>query len=98
MLGGISVIGGVEQLVLAELLDAGGYDRHVRTTRSTYRRRRDELVAMIAGSDGVRLSGIAAGLHALIELPRPPPCAAPARDDWPCSVWTSPASGRAQGP
>ncbi len=71
VLGGICVVGGLEQLVLAELLDFGGYDGHVRTMRTTYRLRRDGLVAMLAEADCTQLPGIAAGLHALIEeLPR----------------------------
>ncbi|MEW5534941.1 PLP-dependent aminotransferase family protein, partial [Streptomyces virginiae] len=44
------------------------YDRHVRGMRLRYRRRRDELVAAVAGRvTGV--SGIAAGLHAVVDLP-----------------------------
>jgi len=64
-LGDISVTSSLDQLVLAELLESGGYDKHVRSMRLRYRRRRDELV-----ETGIRLSGISAGLHALIELPR----------------------------
>ncbi|MFS8097883.1 PLP-dependent aminotransferase family protein [Lentzea alba] len=64
VLGDFGLTGAVEQLALAELLDSGAYDKHVRTMRARYRQRRDELV-----SAGVQVSGIAAGLHALIDLP-----------------------------
>ncbi|WP_269853632.1 MocR-like pyridoxine biosynthesis transcription factor PdxR [Streptomyces sp. RPT161] len=60
----------VDQLTLAELIAGGAYDRHVRRMRSRYRLRRDRLVtALAARAPGVRVSGIAAGLHAVIELP-----------------------------
>jgi GntR family transcriptional regulator / MocR family aminotransferase len=60
----------LEQLVLAELIASGGYDRHVRRCRSRYRSRRDRLVAALAArAPRVRVTGIAAGLHALLELP-----------------------------
>lgn len=57
----------LEQLTLAEFITSGAYDRHVRGMRLRYRRRRDELVAAVAGRVGV--SGIAAGLHAVLDLP-----------------------------
>ncbi|HET7386168.1 MAG TPA: PLP-dependent aminotransferase family protein [Nocardioidaceae bacterium] len=58
------------QLTLAELVDRGGYDRQVRRARLAYRRRRDRLVAALAEhAPRVRVTGIAAGLHALLELP-----------------------------
>jgi GntR family transcriptional regulator/MocR family aminotransferase len=53
----------IDQLTLAELIGAGGYDRHVRRMRIVYRRRRDRLVASVD-----RVRGIDAGLHALVEL------------------------------
>lgn len=65
--GGPDVIG---QLTLAEFISSGAYDRRVRQARLAYRRRRDELVSVLrAGVPGARVSGIAAGLHALVELP-----------------------------
>ena len=58
-----------EQLTLAEFITSGAYDRHVRRVRLAYRRRRDRLVAALAGhAPGVRVTGIAAGLHAVAEL------------------------------
>ena len=58
-----------EQLTLAEFITSGAYDRHVRRVRLAYRRRRDRLVAALtAHAPGVRVTGIAAGLHAVAEL------------------------------
>ncbi|MEV5598212.1 PLP-dependent aminotransferase family protein [Streptomyces sp. NPDC052496] len=60
----------LEQLTLAAFLASGAYDRHVRGMRLRYRRRRDQLVAALAGqAPHIRVSGIAAGLHAVLELP-----------------------------
>ncbi|MEU1665772.1 PLP-dependent aminotransferase family protein [Streptomyces sparsogenes] len=60
----------LDQLTLAEFLDSGAYDRHVRGARLRYRRRRDQLVAALAErAPEVRVSGIAAGLHAVLQLP-----------------------------
>ncbi|MGR4883090.1 PLP-dependent aminotransferase family protein [Streptomyces sp. LARHCF249] len=57
----------LDQLTLAEFITSGAYDRHVRGMRLRYRRRRDELVAAVG--DRVGISGIAAGLHAVLDLP-----------------------------
>ncbi len=60
----------IDQLTLAEFIASGAYDRHVRRSRLVYRRRRDRLVAALGRrAPRVRISGIAAGLHALLELP-----------------------------
>jgi GntR family transcriptional regulator/MocR family aminotransferase len=60
----------LEQLTLAELLESGGYDRHVRRMRQRYRRRRDLLLALLGGRvPGMRTRGVAAGLHVVLELP-----------------------------
>ncbi|MCQ4082562.1 PLP-dependent aminotransferase family protein [Streptomyces sp. RB6PN25] len=60
----------VDELTLAELITSGAYDRHVRRMRLRYRRRRDRLVAALAEcAPRVHVSGIAAGLHAVVELP-----------------------------
>jgi GntR family transcriptional regulator/MocR family aminotransferase len=64
----------LEQLTLAEFITSGAYDRHVRRARLSYRRRRDRLIAALARhTPDVRLTGIAAGLHAVVELPRGKP-------------------------
>ncbi|MFE2997291.1 PLP-dependent aminotransferase family protein [Nocardia sp. NPDC059246] len=63
-------VGVVTQLALADFLSSGAYDRHLRRTRATYRRRRDLLVRTLAQrAPHIRVSGIAAGLHAVLELP-----------------------------
>jgi GntR family transcriptional regulator/MocR family aminotransferase len=60
----------LDQLTLAQLIASGGYDRHVRRMRGHYRRRLDRLVAAVTRrAPDVRVSGIAAGLHAVLELP-----------------------------
>ncbi|MEU9046697.1 MULTISPECIES: PLP-dependent aminotransferase family protein [unclassified Kitasatospora] len=60
----------LDQLTLAELITSGTYDRHVRRCRLHYRRRRDTLVAALAEhAPHVRVTGIAAGLHAVLQLP-----------------------------
>ncbi|MDN3248458.1 PLP-dependent aminotransferase family protein [Streptomyces sp. ZSW22] len=62
--------GVLDQLTLAEFLASGDYDRHVRAARLRYRRRRDALVAALAErAPEVRVTGIAAGLHAVLRLP-----------------------------
>ncbi|MFE2040167.1 PLP-dependent aminotransferase family protein [Streptomyces sp. NPDC059477] len=67
---GSSATGVVEQLTLAEFIVSGGYDRHVRAARTRYRRRRDALVAALAvRAPEVTVTGIAAGLHAVLRLP-----------------------------
>lgn len=60
----------LDQLTLAQFIASGAYDRHVRRSRLAYRRRRDRLVAALERlAPHVRTTGIAAGLHALVELP-----------------------------
>jgi GntR family transcriptional regulator/MocR family aminotransferase len=59
----------VSQLALAEFITSGGYDRQVRHARLAYRRRRDRLVAALGHAAPLaRVTGIAAGLHAVVEL------------------------------
>jgi GntR family transcriptional regulator/MocR family aminotransferase len=60
----------VEQLALADFLERGELDRHLRRTRATYRRRRDALVAALARHlPGCAPEGVAAGLHLVVRLP-----------------------------
>jgi GntR family transcriptional regulator/MocR family aminotransferase len=62
--------GALDQLTLAEFITSGDYDRHVRAMRLHYRHRRNQLVAAVEEhAPGIRVSGIAAGLHAVLELP-----------------------------
>ncbi|MFG1807639.1 PLP-dependent aminotransferase family protein [Streptomyces sp. NPDC049040] len=61
----------LDQMTLAEFITSGSYDRHVRSMRQRYRRRRDQLVTALAHSaPAVRVTGMAAGLQAVVELPR----------------------------
>ena len=61
----------LDQLTLAEFIASGAYDRHVRSMRLRYRRRRDQLIAALAKrAPGIRVTGMAAGLQAVLELPR----------------------------
>ena len=75
---------GLDQLTLAEFITSGGYDRQIRRARLAYRRRRDRLTTVLSGGgphgqgqhgqgprgQGPHVSGIAAGLHAVLDLPR----------------------------
>jgi GntR family transcriptional regulator/MocR family aminotransferase len=62
----------LDQLTLAGFIRGGAFDRHIRRMRGTYRRRRDELVQLVAAHPGgARLAGIAAGLHGVLYLPGP---------------------------
>ncbi len=62
--------GALEQLALAELIDSGAYDRHIRRSRLAYRRRRDRLIAALRRhAPQVEITGVAAGLHAVLKLP-----------------------------
>ncbi|MGW2703525.1 MocR-like pyridoxine biosynthesis transcription factor PdxR [Streptomyces sp. NPDC001340] len=68
--GRIDTCGALDQLTLAEFMVSGAYDRHVRSSRLRYRRRRDALAAAVADrAPDVRVTGIAAGLHAVLRLP-----------------------------
>jgi GntR family transcriptional regulator/MocR family aminotransferase len=61
----------LEQLVLARLLDTSAYDRHLRRARRRNRARRDALISAVAANmPQARVSGISAGLHALVRLTR----------------------------
>ncbi|VFA90285.1 HTH-type transcriptional regulatory protein gabR [Gordonia paraffinivorans] len=57
----------LDQLILADLIGSGAYDRHIRRSRQAYRARRDALVDAMTAT-GFRLPGIAAGLHAVIPV------------------------------
>lgn len=60
----------LDELTLAEFIASGGYDRQIRLARIGYRRRRDRLAAALhRQAPRVRVTGIAAGMHALLELP-----------------------------
>jgi GntR family transcriptional regulator/MocR family aminotransferase len=58
------------QVALGEFLRDGGLDRHLRRTRSEYRRRRDALVAAIRRRlPDSEVLGASAGLHVVVTLP-----------------------------
>ncbi|MEV6757741.1 PLP-dependent aminotransferase family protein [Streptomyces sp. NPDC051214] len=60
----------IDQLTLAELIESGHYDRHIRRMRQRYRGRRDQLVAALAThAPHISPTGVAAGLHAVLRLP-----------------------------
>ncbi|WP_432195224.1 PLP-dependent aminotransferase family protein [Streptomyces sp. bgisy027] len=60
----------LDQLSLADFIASGAYDRHVRRMRQRYRSRRDRLVAALAEhAPHVEVTGVAAGLHAVLRLP-----------------------------
>jgi GntR family transcriptional regulator/MocR family aminotransferase len=59
----------LDQLALARFIQAGSYDRHLRSVRQRYRARRDRLVqALIRQLPDCSISGIAAGLHLVLDL------------------------------
>jgi GntR family transcriptional regulator/MocR family aminotransferase len=59
----------LDQLALARLFESGAYDRHLRQARRLYRARRDALVRAVSRHlPGARVTGLAAGLHAIVRL------------------------------
>lgn len=52
-------------LAFAEMLESGGFDRHLRRARRIYGRRRELLLAELAGH---AVRGTAAGMHLVIDL------------------------------
>ncbi|WP_344588375.1 PLP-dependent aminotransferase family protein [Actinomadura vinacea] len=62
--------GVTDQLALAEFIESGQYDKHIRRMRQRYRARRNLLVATLAEhAPHIPVTGIAAGLHAVLRLP-----------------------------
>lgn len=60
----------MDQLALAALIESGRYDRHLRHMRTVYGRRREILVeAPARHAPRVRVTGLAAGCHAVLQLP-----------------------------
>ena len=57
------------QLTLAEFITSHAYDRHIRTMRLRYRRRRDLLNAVLDTVGLRHTAGVSAGLQTLVELP-----------------------------
>jgi GntR family transcriptional regulator/MocR family aminotransferase len=62
---------GLDQLALALLIESGRYDRHLRRMRAVYAMKRDTLVhALKQQAPNVQLTGLAAGFHAILDLPQ----------------------------
>jgi GntR family transcriptional regulator / MocR family aminotransferase len=62
--------GTLDQLTLAGFIASGAYDRHIRRCRLVYGRRRERLLATLRRDvPGARVTGVSAGLQALVELP-----------------------------
>lgn len=60
----------LDQLALADFVERGELDRHLRRQRRRYRRQRDALLAALARElPEVAVEGAAAGLHAVLRLP-----------------------------
>jgi GntR family transcriptional regulator/MocR family aminotransferase len=60
----------LDQLTLAALLESGRYDRHLRRMRTVYASRRAALITALARhAPHIRLTGLAAGFHAVAHLP-----------------------------
>jgi GntR family transcriptional regulator/MocR family aminotransferase len=60
----------IDEWALADLISSGAFDRHVRACRQRYRGKRAVLLDTLAAElPGARVRGIAAGLHAVLELP-----------------------------
>ncbi|MFF4472446.1 PLP-dependent aminotransferase family protein [Streptomyces sp. NPDC001599] len=60
----------LDQALFARFVERGDYDRQLRVCQRAYRERRDTLVGALAEYfPGSRVTGIAAGLHAIVTLP-----------------------------
>jgi GntR family transcriptional regulator / MocR family aminotransferase len=59
----------IAQLTLADLITSHSYDRHIRTVRLRYRRRRDLLDTALRQVHPQLGTGVSAGLQALVRLP-----------------------------
>jgi GntR family transcriptional regulator/MocR family aminotransferase len=60
----------LDQLALAALLDSSRFDRHLRRMRTIYAARRQTLLhALRTDAPSTRISGLAAGFHAVASLP-----------------------------
>jgi GntR family transcriptional regulator/MocR family aminotransferase len=68
--GRVETVSVLDQLTFAEFVTSGAFDRHVRGRRQNYRRRRDELIEALArNAPHVRVTGMAAGLQAVLLIP-----------------------------
>lgn len=68
--GRVDTVSVLDQLIFTEFMTSGAYDRHIRSRRQSYRRRREDLLKAIAKqSINVQLIGMAAGLQAVLTVP-----------------------------
>jgi len=68
--GTMLIVPALEQLALADFIRRGEFDRNLSRMRAIYRRRRDAVVrALEAWLPDLPVSGIDAGLHAVVHLP-----------------------------
>ena len=62
----------LEQAALADMIERGAFDTHVRRMRNVYRRRRDHLIERLHNDvPWLDVPGIAAGQHFTARLPEP---------------------------
>ena len=60
----------IDQVALSEFIRSGDLERHLRAARGRFRRRRAAVLAAIDRElPGLAVSGIAAGMHAVLALP-----------------------------
>ncbi|MGF1424970.1 PLP-dependent aminotransferase family protein [Kitasatospora sp. LaBMicrA B282] len=60
----------LDQVALARLIESGRFDRHLRRMRAGYAARRGTLLAALAEhAPGLPVTGLAAGFHAVAQLP-----------------------------
>jgi GntR family transcriptional regulator / MocR family aminotransferase len=75
--------GFVDQLAMAEFISSGFCDKHIRTMRAQYRRRREQLVpAVSSSSPTTTVAGMQAGLHVVLELAGYDESALSRRHEW----------------
>lgn len=62
----------LEQAALAEFIDNGAYDRHLRKLRKKCKEKRDLLISLLKSHFGedITLSGVEGGLHLIWHLPK----------------------------
>jgi GntR family transcriptional regulator / MocR family aminotransferase len=61
---------GLDQIALAALIESGRYDRHLRRMRAEYATRRTALLdALATHTPQTKVTGLAAGFHAVAHLP-----------------------------
>lgn len=60
----------LDQVALAEFITTGDLERHLRAARGRFRRRRAALLTALERElPGLEVTGIAAGMHAVLQLP-----------------------------